>query len=193
MANKSISLSVRVSQQDAEFVAGLDLPGAATPSDKLRELIREARRRHEQTNDYNAMLALLEQLVRQAKARNQFARHVDRVQSELIDAAYEWLPETLAWLTTPGTPGTPETPGTPAPETPGTFPEGAVEAAAAHLAEIERGLADRIFALIERVLRLGVTQTCRCIDPGIIHGRLGPVMELAQLIQSNDSKMNKEN
>ena len=42
-AMTTVAMSVRVPQVDAEFIASLDLPGASTPSDKLRAIIAAAR------------------------------------------------------------------------------------------------------------------------------------------------------
>ena len=46
MSSKSTPLSFRVSDEDAEFLAGLQLPGAVTPSEKLRVLVTRARMEH---------------------------------------------------------------------------------------------------------------------------------------------------
>ena len=50
-------LSVRLSEEDALFLAGLELEGAITASDKVRGLIRQARRRAETPAGWDAALA----------------------------------------------------------------------------------------------------------------------------------------
>ena len=53
-----VPLSVRVSQDDAAFLAGLAVTGATSPSDKLRALIRDARLRHEGCSGYAECFAI---------------------------------------------------------------------------------------------------------------------------------------
>ena len=50
MSDKSVNLSVRLSQSDARFLKGLSVPNAETVSEKLRLIIDRARRREEGTH-----------------------------------------------------------------------------------------------------------------------------------------------
>ena len=49
--SKSVPLSVRVSPDDARFISQIDIAGAATPSDKVRALLADARKRREGFSD----------------------------------------------------------------------------------------------------------------------------------------------
>lgn len=59
MPEKSVPLSVRISVDDAEFIARLSLEGATTPSEKMRKLLGEARRRREDAADYGRCLGMV--------------------------------------------------------------------------------------------------------------------------------------
>ena len=49
---KSVPFSVRLTSEDAEYVAALQIPGAVTSSDKIRHIISDARKRREAPNQF---------------------------------------------------------------------------------------------------------------------------------------------
>lgn len=161
---KSVPLSVRVSEDDAEFIAGLEVAGAATPSDKVRALLMEARRRRERFRDYAGCLSMIHEMLVPTLQRVREAEHRQREHSELVAKVSEWLPDLAAFLLT-GLADVPE------------------ESEREALEDLERGVADRIFRLMEAVLRMGVTRTCRGYDPDVISDRTDAIVELAELIR----------
>ena len=66
-AANRIPISVRISQEDADFIAELKIEGANTPSEKIRELLTQARLAHSQTHDYGTALAAQEQFFQVAR------------------------------------------------------------------------------------------------------------------------------
>ena len=62
VANR-IPISVRISQEDADFIANLQVEGANTPSEKIRELLKQARQSYTQPQDYGTALAQAEQFL----------------------------------------------------------------------------------------------------------------------------------
>lgn len=168
---KTIAMSVRVSPDDAEFIAGLTIPGASTPSDKLRSIIAQARARTEGTADYATCLTLVQDLLAPARQRVREAEHRHRVNSELLAAVLDWLPETLAGVMS-------QTPVAPA----ANSSDEATQAERRQLTDLESSLADRVFMLVEIVLRMGVTKECRGYDRKLIADRIAPAIELAQLL-----------
>jgi hypothetical protein len=94
----SIPLSVRVPQDDFEWLSALAVDGAATPSDKLRAIIQSHRRELEGVSSYDAALAWLRERV-QPLAR-EVAAHEHRAaeRSDAIAAAMEWAPQLMALL-----------------------------------------------------------------------------------------------
>ncbi len=169
MPGKSVQLSVRISEADATFLAGLNIPGAVTPSDKLRALIGEARRRYQETNDYGACLSFLQDLVGPVDRKVLSEEKSAGVHSALVTHILHWLPETTAFALA----GMPDA--------------GEAEAAdpADALRSLEAGLADRVFSLTEETLRMGVTSRNPCYDPNTINQRIEPVLELSNVLKSS--------
>jgi hypothetical protein len=161
---KTIPLSVRISEEDAEFLAGLALPGATTASEKLRALIGQSRRRHAEGRSYEASLALVRELLEPLSLTLRARELSSRQRSELIADTLYWLPDLVAFLMA------------------GPAPRAAKAGDGRELAEFEAGVAHRIFRFIEAVLRLGVTAKAPCYDPGVVTAGIPGALELAQLI-----------
>ena len=52
MSSKTVPFSARISLEDASFISNLSFEGAVTPSDKLRSLLAQIRRREQQSSNY---------------------------------------------------------------------------------------------------------------------------------------------
>ena len=172
MTAKTIPLSVRVSEDDADFLAALDLPGAGSPSEKLRALIADARKRHAEGRTYESSLALVRELLEPLSQTLRARELSSRQRSELIADTLYWLPDLVAFLLAG--------PANQKPVIPAKAGSDGRE-----LAEFEAGVAHRIFRFVEAVLRLGVTAKAPCYDPGVVTAGIGGTLELAQLILSN--------
>lgn len=167
MTSKAVPLSVRVSEDDAVFLSQLQVPGATTPSDKLRGLIRDARHRAERRNDYAGWARATEELTGPAKERLHALEHEAGLKSPLMNETLHWLGEAIAFsVATLGK-------------------ETASNATPTTLVELERGVLDRIFLLLESVLRQGVTRESRCYEPDAISKRIGTVLELCEVIAAS--------
>jgi hypothetical protein len=166
MSGKSVPISVRISAEEAEFLARLQIQGATTPSEKLRAVLEVARRRKEGPADYSGARAEANELlgpVFQELHRAELARGK---YSALVGLIGDWLPDTLALLRARGLERQPlEQPGV--------------------LEDLEKGLADRLFRLVEAVLHLAVTRRCNCYDPDIASARMTAILELADIISRN--------
>jgi len=176
---KTIPMSVRVSVEDASFLAGLQIEGAVTPSEKMRALIARERRRQEGAWAYTTRLALLQEMVAPVLQRVLEAENDHQVHSELVRFMGEWLPEALAWMLT--SEGLDEGEGA---------RDGRPDLERAELERLERGLLDRSFSLLETILRYGVTEQAPCYNLGAVSSRLGPALELAQVIHNRTGKEN---
>ena len=170
MAGK-IPLSVRISQDDAAFLAGLAVTGATSPSDKLRALIRDARLRHEGCHGYGECFAIQQQSWAPFIQRLREAEMAAGIHSELLIQLTHWLADIKAFLMASET-------------------ESDSEAA---LRSMESAAADRVFTLFELILRMAVTKSNPCYDPSAINKRLGPILELSNLIQSSGNKEREKN
>lgn len=160
MSSRSIPFSARISPEDAEFISGLSLEGASTPSDKLRALLADARRRHEGSQDYASALALAQDTLAPAKRRLLAAEHAQGLHSALVQRSLDWLPETLAYVAAAS----------------------AGELTPQALHALEHGLVERLGRLMDGVLQLALTRHSPCYDADSLKDRLGSVLELARLI-----------
>lgn len=157
---KSVPISARLSEEDAAFLAGLTIPGANTPSDKLRSIISETRRRMDGVEDFSDCAELLRDMLAPTIRRIREANKQEHLRSELLDRLADWLPETAAYYMT-------------------TLPHDKVDKKALH--QLEAGLADRVVALLEGFLRMGVTQQAPCYDEALLTPRLTTILELAEI------------
>ena len=131
---KGVSISARISQEDAEFISQLSIEGATTPSDKVRAIIADAKRRSLGNNDYLSTLKQLRELVEPNLNHIREAEFHSEMHSELITMLYEYLPDMLACLVS------------------GTDQGMDAEA----LVALEKNCAERLFRLTEAMLLLKV-------------------------------------
>lgn len=151
-----------MSPDDAEFIARTDIAGASTPSEKVRALLAEARKRREGFSDYSSCVGMVQEMLSPTLQRLWAAEHRERVHSELVLELAQWTPEALAFLLT-----------------------GLDDEAQSRedLAAFEEGVAERLFRLVENVIRMNVTRRCRGYDPEVVSKRIGPVIELIDVIR----------
>lgn len=162
MASKTVSISARISHEDAEFLSQLKINGATTPSDKLRRIIAEARQKSVQRHDYLGYLNIVEDLISPTRENVKNAENQLQIHSEVVTRLTEWLPDIFAYILSASTPEEDLSPEM--------------------LVQIEEGLANRIFRLTESVLQMGVTKRCPCYNDKLIAESIEPVLDLAQVI-----------
>ncbi|PVM82788.1 hypothetical protein DDF65_10660 [Caulobacter radicis] len=155
-------LSVRLSEEDALFLAGLELEGAITASDKVRGLIRQARRRAETPAGWDAALAAAHDIAAPALKALRAAELASDRHSTVALALTTAVEEMLAVLL-----------AAPA-ELAGASPEA--------LARHEARLVDCAARLTEQMLRWGVTPSAPAYDPTIVSRRVAALGELTRLI-----------
>ena len=164
MPGKTVPLSVRVSDEDAQFLAGLDIEGAVTPSEKLRALLTSERRLREGGGDAADAEEMLEDLCRPAKRRIRKAEQAAGVRSEAAQRFYDRVPK-LAALALVG---------------PSLDAEGDPSAA---LADWEARWVELTMALCEDLLHFGLVSEPRSFNKPALKDALAPVIELADLIK----------
>ena len=162
---KSVPLSVRVSPDDASFINNIDIAGADTPSDKVRALLSEARKRRQGFSDYPSCVAMVAEMLAPTLHRLRAAEHLERVHSELLIELLQWMPEAMAFVLT-------------------SLSDEANDRS--DLESFEEGVAERLFRLIENVIRMNVTRKCRGYDPEVVAKRIAPVVELVNVIQMRE-------
>ncbi|NVJ60691.1 MAG: hypothetical protein HWE27_09875 [Gammaproteobacteria bacterium] len=164
MTARTVPLSVRVSHEDADFLAELEMEGAETPSEKLRALINEARRRTDSTTGFSESQLELRRTIQPLIEKVQDYEAGNEAYSQLLHLALEWIPEAMAEL---------------------IAQRFAIkgEASRDEMLQLERRTSDRVFRLIEGFLRLAVTQECEGYDPQVVQKRLPRLRQLIQLMQ----------
>lgn len=93
-----IPLSVRIDQEDADFIAQLHIDGANTPSEKIRELLKQARIAHTQAQDYTNALDQMERFVQNAKRGVLRAEKEHGIHSNILARLFEQVPDLAATL-----------------------------------------------------------------------------------------------
>lgn len=163
--SKTIPLSVRISQDDASFLAKVSLPGAVTPSEKVRALIAQARERQQSEKNPADAASLLSSLFEARRAEIHRLEEKAAAHSELITQLGIWLPRFLALFMS----------------TPLSREPAALDA----LRRLERGVVREVMTLMEGTLRLAVTREEPCYDPQVISSQIGVVKELIDLVHAS--------
>lgn len=173
MSSKTVPVSVRLSHEDAEFISGLKINGANTPSDKLRAIIGEKRRKSLEAIDYQGCFQEIFRYMEPALETIRKMEIEEGVHSEIVTRSFEWFPDLIAYLVS-------------------TISVEPGEKEGTDLNELERGLADRIFRVMESVLQMGTTKWFHCYDPQTMATRSEPVLDLAGLITGLKKRTTEE-
>lgn len=161
---KTVSLSTRISQEDAEFLSGLKIQDANTPSEKLRVIIADTRKRHEGMQDYRNSLLMYQDMLNRVVTASRELELENQIHSELVSRLIEWLPDMMAFATAMGSK---------------LQQEKNVES----LKEFEDGITDRSFRLFQSILQMGITDTCPCYQTDAVSKRMTEVVKLVNVIQ----------
>ncbi|WP_333608593.1 hypothetical protein [Arsukibacterium sp.] len=102
MTMKTVPFSARISVEDAEFISTLAYDGAHTPSDKLRALLAETRRRHACFDDFSENLVQMNDWCKQISQPLLVRQQQLQIRTEASNRLLERLPELLASLQTLG-------------------------------------------------------------------------------------------
>ena len=159
-AANRIPISVRISQEDADFIAELKIEGANTPSEKIRELLTQARLAHSQTHDYGTALVAQEQFFQVARRDVLHAEKEWGIHSHIVARLFEQLPDFAATLAA-------------------DLPE---NAQAADLKRYECELMRRIVSLTDSILQLAVTGKGASYDDTVLQ-QLENTLKLAKIVQ----------
>jgi len=163
LVGKAVTISARISQEDALFLSQYKVEGAVTPSDKLRAIITETRERQQRMKDYRGSINMFQSLLAPVDAEIRELELQHHIHSELITRILEWLPDMMALVIAAET---------------GLNKNTKKE----QLEDIEEGIADRVFRLIESVMQMGVTQRCPCYNSNAISKRVDPILDLVRVI-----------
>lgn len=162
MATKTVTISARIPREDAEFISKLQIHGATTSSDKLRTIIGEARRRQYNKQDYRGCMAVIQDLIGPVSTNIREQEHIQQIHSEIVTRILDWLPDTMAFIMASAN----------------TTKDNNEDI----LTDLENGIADRVFRLMESILQMSVTQHCPCYNDKAIQERVEPILDLIRVI-----------
>ena len=168
------TVSARLPSEDLQWLSALELPGAVTPSDKLRALIAQMRKQHEGALDYAACLAWLRDLLAPFVIDLRRIEHSERTHSEAVSAIIAWAPQVMATMLS-------------ARDFSNDGDNGVARAR-----EVEDALVQCCFRLLMALLRLGVTSAAECYSADVIEKHLPRVVELVQLIAANRESLKEK-
>lgn len=164
---RSVPFSARISEEDAEFLALLQIDGAKTPSDKLRALLAEARRRYADKSEYVEHVQASAEWLAPARRQWLAAEHALQMHSPSVQRVMDWLPETLAFVQ--------HAAGQEAPQV-------------QDLRALEKGVMERVARLCESMLQLAFTPEGMGYQPREVRQQLAAVLQLAHLLQQDISE-----
>lgn len=165
---KSIPISVRIPEEDAAFIAGLTMSGATTPSEKIRVILAEARKQQQAPKDYLSCRQRAEALLEPAVRTIRESEMALETHSEVLTLLSDWLPEASAYLMA-------------------SVPQARAIEDLQQLRHLEQGAVERIFRLLETVMRLAVTEQCPCYDVHVMARRMRSILDLAELIRQREA------
>ena len=158
------TVSVRIPEDDLQWLMGLDIEGARNPSDRIRSLIGATRRQRAGTSDYVSCAAMLRDFLRPLQDVLSAAERREKVHSEVVATILAALPEIMAEAIA-------------FPPVPADGP------AAATLSHIEANLATRTMRLLVQLLRLSITPAVPAYDPTVLDSYLAEIAHIADLIR----------
>jgi signal transduction histidine kinase len=165
MPSKQVTISARISAEDAEFISRLTIDDAKTPSDKLRAIIAKAKERSTRQRDYAGSLSDIQELIQPVVKEIRKTEVENQIHSELLFRLAEWIPDAAAFLIS-------------------SILEASEAKTNEKMLQIEQGAADRLVRLMESILQLAITGRCACYDPRIMDRKLDSVLELCQIIMA---------
>jgi len=166
MSQKSTAISVRITPQDSEFIANLEMEEAITPSEKIRALLKMARENHNQERDLPSCLNFARNVVDPVINQLKKVELEEQLHSELVTVFSEWLIHLLGYI--------------------GTLEK--CEMNKHTLLQIEAEIGHRLFRLMGSVVRMGVTHSAPCYNPQLIRNSLPPLQEILSIIQEHTEK-----
>lgn len=168
MPSKQVTISARISHEDAAFISRLSIDDAKTPSDKLRAIISDARQRSDRKQDYAGCLHTIQEMIQPALKQIRKTEVENQIHSELIIRLAEWIPDVAAFLVSSIS----------------KIDEFKANEKKEKMLQFEQGAAERLIRLMESVLQLAITKQCACYDPDIVQRKIGPVLELCNIIMA---------
>lgn len=157
------TVSVRIPEDDLDWLSKSPILGSGSPSEKIRSLIAEARKNADGANDFLGSLALIQGYLHGFDEVIKSLEHTEQVHSEVIESLSTKLPEVMAIMIS-------------------GFPK--EENILAQAKEVEALVVAKMMQILFALLRLTVTkQSATSYNPELLNDYLPELMELVDLIK----------
>jgi len=141
------TVTLRLDEDDLTYLSQVEISGAGNLSEKIRALINEARSQREGAEDYAAAHDFARHLFARVDRRINAAEVLAGKRSELTHRLLAWLPEAVAYALAAGP------------------SDSSASEKSIDLAEIELGLAERTFSLVDSMVQLARAGFPGCLEP----------------------------
>ena len=158
------TVGVRFPASDIEWLAGLQIKNAVTPSDKIRAIVTQARQQNGVYDDPQTCLAWAREILSPLVMAVQSEEALGHARYETLALMVEWLPSTLAALLASAPYADRDT-----------------------LQQKEKIMVARCFQLMEAIIRLALASPTPSHDPDMIRDNVLRVLELASVLSITPS------
>ena len=161
------SISIRVPDEDFQWLLSLDEAGAKTPSEKLRALLARSRQQEAGMENPETCSAWLRALIQPFVDSISALERKQKSHSDLVSAVSESVPQIMATLASSRLSAS-------------DAPREAIE--------IEAVLAQQCFRLLTTLLRAAVTSVPAAYDKDVLDRYLPDIIEIAEIISTRKGK-----
>jgi len=161
------TISIRVPDEDFQWLSSLQESDAKTPSEKLRALLARTRKQEAGMTSPEMCAVWMKALAQPfAESLSAYERK-HKIHSDLIGAVAEWGPQIMATLVSTRL---------------------ASEAGREQAVEVEAILAQQCFRLFATLLRAGVTTHPATYDRDVLDRYLPDIIEIAEIIENRKER-----
>lgn len=160
---KKVQIGARISQEDAEFISQLKIEGAHTPSDKLRAIIENARRKSEFSCDFTGSYRMIKAELTPSIEIVKKTEHEQGIHSAVLARIIEWMPDFYAFCLSTLDPD---------------------DTKSDDLREFEKEATTKLFRLFESLLHLELSKQQTSYTPHIVREHFESIIELIQIVKN---------
>ena len=160
---KKVQIGARITQEDAEFISQLKVEGAHTPSDKLRAIIENARRKAEYSYDFAGSYRMMKEEMNPIVEYVKSTEYLNGKHSAVLARILEWMPDFYAFCLSS---------------------LHSDKEKNNNLAEFEKEVTARLFRLVESLLHLELSKQQTSYTADIVSDHFDSIGDLIQIIQN---------
>lgn len=168
------TLSIRIPDDDFQWLLSIDAPGARTPSEKLRQLVTKAREQDADMSDVRRCTTWMREFTQPLLDAVVNAERTHKLHSDLLANACEHIPNIMASLISAQT----------------TLSGSGSEQPLGALQETEAILMQQCFRFFNSLLRIGITTNPSLYDGKLLDQYLDEILEITAIISTRKAKEN---